>query len=189
MKRQWMTFVAVAALILSMSGAWWSSRRAHALEERRDELKEEAKASAKRVANQAQEEADCRLVSKLADEVLGSAKWESQMTNLLRWLSHAAVTEGVRVTNSGVARESGSRGVSLKGLNRQRFEVRVKGSYARLVRYIEKVERSPHAMVIEEFSMYASRNLGDHGEARLVISCLRPRPTSAEPKNVSGVDE
>ena len=189
MKRQWMTFVAVAALILSMSGAWWSSRRAHALEKKRDELKEEAKASAKRVDNQAREETDCRRISALAGEVVDCVEWESQMTNLLHWLGNAAIMERVRVSNIGVAKESGARGGPLKDLERQRFEVRVEGSYAPLVRYIERVERSPHAMVIEEFSMYASRNLGDHGEARLVISCLRPRPTSAEPKNVSGVDE
>jgi len=47
-------------------------------------------------------------------------------------------------------------------------------------------------MVIEEFTMNASRNLGDHGQATLTVSCLRPKPqepASDDAENAAGAEQ
>jgi len=125
MKRQTIVFVALAVLLLSVGGAWWCSRYARTLEEKRVRLEKEAKFQRSRVDNQKQEEANCNRISALADEIAGRTEWETQKTNLLRWFSHAATAEGVRLSNSGVAKEYRSRRqpTILKALERQRFEV------------------------------------------------------------------
>jgi len=172
--------IAALAVILSGAAAWWSHRYARSLTDERRALEAERKTANKRLENASQEKKEYESLEGMVAAVAEAVKWEPDSTYVLRWFADTAAERGVRLVNSQMlALRRGSDNAGSAAYKRTQFSLRLQGSYGRLVEYVDRVERSPHAMVIEKMAMSATRNAGNMGEIMLTISCLYPAPAKA----------
>ena len=127
-------------------------------------------------------------VNKLDKKIDGHVRWESDSTNLLRWCANPEETKGVRLLRSHIMRGRGGETFVVGGnVLRIRLELLLEGPYPALVKYVDRVERSPHPMLIEQLAATAKRGPTGEGELRLVISCVYPvEPGIEVPKEGGG---
>jgi len=175
MKRHWTLLLAVIILLLSGAAAWWSRQRVSVVAVEREKLEVALSESESRMDNATRERKEYELLDELATTIRKEIHWEPDCTYILRWLGDTASASGVRLSNSRVVTLGRDKNAVASGtLRRTQLSLRMEGTYARLVDYVERVERSPHLLLIEKLSMAANRGGGDEGEMRLTVSSLYP---------------
>jgi len=175
MRRVVTMIIAVGILFACVGAVWWTHHKANDLAQERNELARKLNAATIQEEMAGKTRARIEELEETFDRIDARVEWEPDPTNVLRWFAEAAETVGVRLTHSQVLTlRSGEDLVGDNKLRRTRYTVSVQGSYSGLVRYLDRVERSPYLTVVEEFSMSARRNAQDEGELLLTVSALRP---------------
>jgi len=175
MRRDVTLVIAVGVLLASAGVAWWTRLCATDLAGQREDLKTELAAARERENTAAGTRARIEGLDEALCKIEDRLDWEPDPTNILRWFADTAERSGVRLIHSQVmSLRKGEDLIGDKKLRRTQYAVRVQGTYAGLVGYLDRVERSPHVMIVEEFSLAARRNADDDGELRLTVSALCP---------------
>ena len=150
MKRKWAMLLSLLLLLAAGAAERTSSLYAARLAERRHALATKLAEASDRTLKVNQEKAEYEAIEALARKVAEQIQWEPDSTNVLRWFAETAADTGVRVVNSKVLPPDKKTGTVAGGaFNRAQFALHLEGAYAPLVRYVERVERSPSPMLIE----------------------------------------
>ncbi len=175
MKRHRMALTALLVLLVSAGLAWWSAHRVNALAREREKVVVERKGSDLRLIGANQTEKRIEAANRCADDVAETLAWAPDSTVVLQWFADTAGLEGVVLDYTQVLPLRVDRDTMAEGrMVRTHYSLRIEGPFVNLVRYIERVEESPHVLVVEKFSMSAKRNYDDLGDLRLTVSALSP---------------
>jgi len=173
MKRSLALAIAVVVLLVSAGVAWWARLYANSEVLKQEDLAAELDAATVRQETADRTHARIEKLDAALSRVEKRVVWESDPTNILRWFADTADATGTRLLNSQVMTlKKGEDLVGDKRLRRTQYTVRVRGDYSGLVRYLDRVERSPYVMIVEDFSLAARRKGGDEGELELTASSL-----------------
>jgi len=180
MKRKWTLLLAVLLLAAGVGAERYSAMSARKLAERKNDLRRELEGLKDRTAKAEGERARYQRVSDLAKRLQGTVAWEPDSTNALRWFADLAAELNARLVSSRLLVPSKpEEATALETFDRVSYALELEGNYGALVRYVDRVERSPHVMLIESLSLTADRSDDGTGQMRLQVTCLYPKPQQA----------
>lgn len=199
MKRNWKILLAVGLILAAVAAERVTAYYAEDLAGKRKAAGRKLDEVVIRTSAVARERAQYEQALTVAEKLNSRVQWEPDSSNILRWFAETAVEVGTRATStkmialaktnatSAVRRPEGSASVAGGAFTRMRYDVLVEGGYGSLARYVERVEHSPHAMLIEDLSLYTSRKERGRAELKMTVSCLCLVPK--EPAAVAKVGE
>ncbi len=179
MRRKWTVLIVALFLAVAVAAERVSAYYVSKLVVRRRALENGLEEATVRTLRAKQEKVRYDEVERLAKQVESAVRWEPDSTNLLRWFADMAAAEGVRLLNSKLRPYNRTGKDSLVGegkLRRIGFDVVLEGGFRPLVQFVERVERTPHVMLIERLSLSAVRSSPGMGELKITVSCLSPAP-------------
>jgi len=177
MKRKWTVLVAVLLMGLGIFAERYSAISARRLAARKDDLRRELDDLKERTVNATNERAQYERVSDLAAKLRDTVAWEHDSTNVLRWFADLAAQLNVQLVSSRLLTPAKQTDATvLEIFDRVSYALQLEGNYGPLVRYVERVEHSPHVMLIDTLSLTADRSDDGTGDLRLTVTCLCPKP-------------
>jgi len=183
MNRKWLLLLAALLLGGVIAGEWMADTYARQMEKERRALSDRLEDLRVRTLNAEKEEATYVELSKMADELRSTIRWEPDSTNILRWFADMAARLNLRLMNSkrlGLTR--GKDAMVLGVFHKTRYSLQMEGAYDALVKCLEQLERSPHVMLIESITMAANREDDGTGQMKVTLTCLHPQTAAALPE-------
>jgi len=187
MRRKWTILLVVLFAAVAVAAERVSAYYVSRLAARRRALETELEEASLRTLRAQKEKQRYDEVERLADKVAAALRWEPDSTNLLRWFADLAAAERVRLVNTKLRPlEPKQALVADDALRRTVFEVTVEGRFASLVRFLQRIEHSPHVMIVERLTLAAQQDSPGTAELKLTVSCLSPAPKEEDGQAAKG---
>lgn len=187
MRRNWKILLGIFLILAAVTAERLSARYVGTLARKRKAVDMELEAARTRTSGVTEEQSRYRSALAVAAKLQECVKWEPDSTNILRWFAETAGDVGVRITNSRMLPTEKRKETVARGtFTRTRYAVLVEGGYGSLVRYVERVEHSPHAMVVDSFALQADREARSRGQLKMTVSCLCPVPKATPAPGKAG---
>jgi len=191
MKRHGTVIIAFIILLLSVATLCWTHRRAKTVAKGYRNLSKEVQVAQARAATVVATRAGFAEASKSLDQIDAHVTWESDPTFILRWFANTADAVGVYIEQAQIVTlSSGLEQVGNGDVVRTQYEIRARGTFQSLVHYLDRIEKSPHVMVVEKLTMSATRSRDaedGEGELHLTVSNLYPATKDETSKPVATV--
>jgi len=175
MKRRW-TFVAAILLLLSgVAAERVSDYYAKRLRARRKTMTQELDTLRERTLRADAERKESLAIVRLANDLRTRIRWEDDSTDILRSIAQQAADLNVRLSVCKLEPTARVEDVNIvEGFIRSEYTLHAEGLYGAVVQFVERVERSPHVILIETLTLQANKDDDGTGELRMKFSTLCP---------------
>jgi len=164
--------VAFAFLLLATAAERLSLHHVQTLQAQRNVLADKLKVLDERAGQAVAETAKYSAAEELVTEIQGLMTPEDDSSAIIQWFHSKASKLGVTLVSSKVVPLE--RREEARIYRRIRMDVRLRGDYTDLIRYVASVERSSMPMVIDSCSLSAIQDAPGICDMVLNISCLFP---------------
>lgn len=183
MKRKWITILAVLLLAGTIAGEWLTKRYARSLKTQKQHTSERLEELRIRTLNADKEKDEYRQLADMAKALGNAIHLEPDSTNILRWFAGTAAELNLKIKKSARHRgdhdKNPSVGIENAVFETIRYSFHVTGPYGALVKCVERIERSPHVMVIEGLSLETNNDDDGFGRLEVTVDCLFPKQQSS----------
>lgn len=179
MKRKWLVILVALLLVGAIIGARLTRAFARNLVQEQVQTAEHLEELRVRTLNADAEKKEYTALAEMAENLVKTIRLEPDSTNLLRWFNDT--TRGLNLQLRKSARERTDHDLNNSVvLDEAVFEtityvLHVEGTYSALVQCVERLERSPHVMLIEGFSLETNSEDDGTGQLKASVVCLFPK--------------